>query len=93
MPVEVMRPTVPEVLPLVRALYERPAGGAGCCLHVLLDDGNVGDSTAQFCAEYARREGHADCMELAALLVQMSPTQRRKLSRRRLRPWRHPNAG
>lgn len=71
------RPTVPEVAPLVRALYLRNC--AGCCLHVMLDDGNTGDSTAQFCLDYATEKGHEECIALARLLVRMSPTQRGKL--------------
>lgn len=74
-----MKPTVPEVLPLVKALYERSC--VGCCLHILLDDGNVKDHHAQFCLEWARKEGHADCIELAEKIVQMTQTQRLKLYR------------
>lgn len=33
------RPTVPDVLPLVRAIYERHC--AGCCLHIVTDDGVI----------------------------------------------------
>lgn len=73
-----MKPTVPDVLPLVKALYKR--NSAGCCLHVLLDDGNVGDSTAAYCLQYARDAGHHDCEELASKVVLMSATQRRKLA-------------
>lgn len=71
------KPTVPEVLPLVRALYDRHS--AGCCLHVVLDDGNVADAFIPGAVELATELGHADCLELARLLKQMSPTQRRKL--------------
>ena len=73
------KPTVPEVLPLVLALYERNC--VGCCLHILLDDGNVKDSHALFCLEYAKKAGHADCIKLAELICQMSTTQRMKLYR------------
>ena len=72
-----MKPTVPEVLPLVIALYERNC--VGCCLHILLDDGNVKDSHALFCLEYAKKESHADCVVLAEKICQMSVTQRLKL--------------
>lgn len=73
-----MKPTIPQVLPLVRALYARHC--AGCCLHILLDDGNVEDAHADFCIDYAMGEGHAECLRLAQLLRAMSKTQRRKLS-------------
>lgn len=72
-----MKPTVPEVLPLARAVYARNL--AGCCLHVVLDDGNVADSFAWACLLDARAAGHADCIALAEAVAQMSPTQRRKL--------------
>jgi len=73
------RPTVPDVLPLVRRLYERHS--AGCCWHVVLDDGNVGDGIVAETAADARAHpcGAAECLELATLLPQMSTTQRRKL--------------
>jgi hypothetical protein len=76
-----MKPTVPEVMPLVRKLYERNA--VGCCLHILLDDGNVEDGHARFCLLQALQQKHWDCIELATAVMQMSKTQRKKLSRRR----------
>jgi hypothetical protein len=74
-----MKPTVSEVMPLVRKLYERNA--VGCCLHILLDDGNTEDSHAEFCLQEARRTGHLDCIELAGKILGMSRTQRMKLYR------------
>lgn len=81
-----MKPTVPEVLPIVRALYARHS--AGCCWHVVLDDGNVGRETVNWCAEEMRRDGGCqdrpnggECERLAELLPLMSPTQIRKLGR------------
>lgn len=76
-----VKPTVPEVAPLVRALYARWGGGAGCCLHVVLDDGNVEDSFVDHCIESARELGHGDCLLLGYLLRDMSKTQRIKLGR------------
>lgn len=73
------RPTVPEVLPLVRAVYQRHC--AGCCAHVVIDDGNVDQEFTESSLERARELGHADCIALCEALVQMTPTQRRKLSR------------
>lgn len=71
------RPTVDQVLPLVRRLYER--NHAGCCLHIALDDGNVTDGDVEFCLEWATNEGHADCAELSNLLLLMTKTQRYEL--------------
>lgn len=65
------------------SVYERNC--AGCCLHVLLDDHNVGDDTAAFCLQWAKDqlaaegEEHRECVELAGLVVAMSRTQRLKL--------------
>jgi hypothetical protein len=73
------KPTVPEVLPLVQAVYDRHT--AGCCLHILTDDGNVDDGDAAFCLEQAKQQGHADCLAAAELLVRMSKTQRLKVYR------------
>ncbi len=77
------RPTVPEVLPLVQAIYERHC--AGCCLHILTDDGNVEQSSADFCLARAQEAGHADCLGAAEMLVQMSSTQRTKIYNYRMK--------
>ncbi len=73
--------TVLEVMPDVRALYDKSA--VGCCLHIVLDDGNVADSHVQFCVEYAIEKGHKDCEALARKLLSMTRTQRLKLGRER----------
>lgn len=73
--------TVRAVLPLVRALYASPEGGAGCCLHIVVDDYNVEDSHVAFCEEYARRQGHDACERLAVLLRAMTRGQRSKVAR------------
>ena len=80
-----MKPTVPEVLELMHAVYDRHY--AGCCAHIVCDDGNVRDSDAQFCLEQAEKEQHLDCLALCTALVQMSPTQRRKLYASPRPPW------
>lgn len=74
------RPTVPDVLPLVHAIYARHA--AGCCLHILTDDGNISDDDAAFCLSHARERGHADCIAAAEMLVQMTKTQRHQVYKR-----------
>lgn len=71
------KPTVPEVLPLVRALYESEHGGAGGCLHIVLDERNVEDSSVRFCIESGCCE---QCLPVALLLQKMSRTQRGKLA-------------
>lgn len=72
-----MKPTIPEVAPLVRDIYSRHA--AGCCLHIVLDDHNVANSSVDLCIDCAEKAGHERCWMLAKLLRLMSKTQRRKL--------------
>jgi hypothetical protein len=75
------KPTVPDVLPLVRALYATEHGGCGGCLHLVLDDGNVADDNVRYCLGIATERGCAQCAELGALLLRMSKTQRLKVRR------------
>lgn len=74
------KPTVPDVLPLVRAYYAKPENGVGGNLHIVLDDGNVEDSHVRFCLDRAHEAGDADGIALAGLLLRMSRTQRLKLA-------------
>lgn len=84
-----MKPTVPDVLPLVNWWYRQPGNSCGGTLHIVLDDCNVDDEDVQFCVDVAHERGNWDGVVLAGMLLQMSPTQRRKLHRRfeRPRPW------
>lgn len=75
-----MRPTVPEVLPLLNAIYARHC--AGCCLHIVVDDYNVEDSSVQFCLEHAIEKGHEECIIAALQLLQMTRTQRLRAAHR-----------
>lgn len=88
-----MKPTVPEVLPFVRALYRRSA--VGCCWHVVLDDRNVEDFfvdvTARDVLSGANGCAAEECRELARVLPRMSCTQRRKLAAQKIAPWRPPS--
>lgn len=68
------RPTVPEALLLKSEIYARHS--AGCCLHVVIDDGNLRDCSVRYALAEAE---HEDCKALAAILLRMSPTQRRKV--------------
>jgi hypothetical protein len=52
---------------------------AGCCAHIILDDGNVEQHHAEFCLAQAQDRGHADCLALTELLARMTQTQRAKL--------------
>lgn len=72
------RPSVRDVAPYVDAIYDSPDGGAGCCLHIAIDDGNLDDLSIQFCVNFALERGHPVCEKAARLLLRMSGTQRRK---------------
>jgi hypothetical protein len=50
----------------------------GCCVHIVLDDGNVDDDSVAFCVGYARENEHPECVAMAETLLRMSRTQRRK---------------
>lgn len=80
------RPTLPDVLPLVRRLYELTDSGGPC--HIVLDDGNLETSSIDYClgvaAEAAERDryGAEVCdlsIKLLGLMRQMTMTQRRKI--------------
>jgi hypothetical protein len=74
------RPTIPGVLPAVRAYYAKPGNEAGGSQHIVLDDGNTADDNVRFCIEYARERGDEDGVKLAETLLRMSRAQRKKLA-------------
>ena len=74
-----MKPTVPEVIPLMYAVYDR--NHAGCCAHIVTDDDNTEDHHAEWCLQEALKHKHTVCIALCEALVQMSPTQRHQLYR------------
>jgi len=82
------KPTITEVLPIVRAYYAKPGNEVGGSLHIVLDDGNVSDDDVRFCLQQARERDDADGVALAEKLLLMSRTQRRKLGR--LNRWAPP---
>jgi hypothetical protein len=80
----VSKPTVPEVLPLVRAYCAKPGNWNGGSLHIVLADDNVSDSDVQHCIEWARERGDDDGAALGEILLRMSKTQRLRLASRYL---------
>ena len=72
------RPQVPDAMPLVHSIYERHS--AGCCMHIVLDDGNLEDGSIEFCRGIAE---HDDCRRLADMMLQMTMSQRRRIYARR----------
>jgi hypothetical protein len=83
------RPTVPEVAAMLRDYYRLPGRGVGGAVHIVVDDGNCDQGSADYCArhaaEWAREWSgspeHADLdVRLARMLAQMTGTQRRRLA-------------
>lgn len=70
-------PDVQKAIDLARIVYTSSNGGAGCCLHIMLDDGNLRDSDGHFCYGYAAAKGHDHCVEAALQMLQLSSTQRK----------------
>lgn len=77
----VEKPTIPEVLPLVREFVRRPGNAVGGHLHLVLDEGNVLDDHVRYCMEQARDAGDELAVEVAEVLLRMSKTQRSKLGK------------
>lgn len=75
------KPTIPEATALARAIYARPGGEVGCCLHIILDDENCEDDDVVVCVATAFLTGHADCIHLAGMLAAMSESDREAVSR------------
>jgi MOSC domain-containing protein YiiM len=71
------RPSIPDVLERFRAYYRlHPVGGV---FYITLENGNVKDGHAMECWRRAHEEGDPEAIELAVILLQMTPTQRKKL--------------
>jgi hypothetical protein len=64
---------------MVLALYR--SDPTGCCLHVVLDDGNSGASALALCAGNAERARHATCAWIAQQLGTLTVDQRRRFIR------------
>ena len=70
--------TIPEVLPFVRDLYQRNA--VGCCLHIVLDDGNIKDKDVEFCINQAVELKGNYLLELLASLASFACLRLRRLA-------------
>lgn len=68
-----------DVIPLTKQLYESDGGCVGCCLHIVLDDGNLETSNIQYCLDYARQRNHLLCIEIAEKMLQLTKTQRKQI--------------
>ena len=74
------KPTIPEVLPLIRAYYAKDDNSAGGSLHIVLEDGNIHDVYLLYAQQWAQERGDEDGERLVLLLMRMSRTQRSKLA-------------
>lgn len=68
-----------QVLPIAKAYYSMPDNGAGGNLHIVLDDGNLKNSSIEACLKQCIEENDAEGEVLAKILLSMSMTQRKKL--------------
>lgn len=59
-----------------REIYDRTKNPGYCCLHIVIDDGNVEDGHVRWCLENAASKKHADCEELARFLLTLCPSER-----------------
>lgn len=73
------KPIKQEQLDKFKAYYAKnPTWGS---LHIVLDDQNVKDSDVLQCLEFAMEKDDVEGVELGRILLQMSKSQRLKLSR------------
>lgn len=84
------RPTVPQAAEALRLYYRLPGRANGGAVHIITEDGNIGQGHADWCLENARlwaeRWSGAPTFTLfdvaiSGMLAAMTSTQRRRLSR------------
>lgn len=65
-------------LEAAKAIYEQ--NGVGCCLHIVLDDYNVGDSSVAWALDHARANTPCECgslcVEVGEAMLPMSEDDR-----------------
>jgi hypothetical protein len=66
-----------EAVQLVKDIYKEHC--AGCCCHIVLDDGNIGNGSVEFCSNYAKKNECTKCIRMCELLSKMKKTQRLKM--------------
>ena len=74
-----IKPTVPDVLPLVNAYVAKKGNGVGGVLHLVLANKNIDNSHIKFCLAQAIEKEDVDGIHLAGILLKMSKTQRLKI--------------
>lgn len=62
---------------LIAAIYARDS--SGCCLHVVIDDGNVDAECVAHCSAFAAENRCSECVELSGLLASMTAPERMRV--------------
>lgn len=81
------KPTIPDIVPLIEMYYTLPGNQVGGSLHIVLDDGNIERQHVEFCKKYALEQHDYVGAAIANMMLRMSLTQRKKLSRRSWYNW------
>lgn len=71
-----MRGNLNAALLLLRKMKPELRERSGCCLHIVLDDGNLEDTHVEFCVGYAEEQGHRECVHLASLMLDLEEVDR-----------------
>ena len=69
-----LKAMIPIVEVLTGLIYDQHS--AGCCMHIVTDDGNIEDEHVRFCHTQAVRADHFHCAALAALLLTIPESMR-----------------
>lgn len=69
-----MKEKISEAIKLKKELYRKHP--LGCCLHIVLDDGNLEDDDVRHCIGYALNREHSGCLYLAELLLELNEEER-----------------
>ncbi len=73
--------TVPEVMDQFVEYLRKPGNGVGGSLHIVLDDQNIQNHHVEFCISHAEQCDDEDGIKLGKILLEMSKTQRLKISK------------
>src|SRR6266436_2873498 len=73
------RMTINQILPRLRQYMELDGNAVGGSLHIFTDDGNCEDGHIVFCRDFAVWRGDTEGAELAAMILQLTHRQRRRL--------------
>lgn len=75
------RPTVPDLIELIKAFYKIPGNSTGGNLHIVLEDYNESDSNIEWCINRAKLDDDWAAVVIGDFLLEMTRTQRRKAIR------------